>query len=175
MKNDSSAQALDLGLFNKNCEQAMRLLDMCVLRMDLAKTFALRAAISIDQHNLSEKDTVSMGTALKNILEDVVSKIDAAQKLTEVDLLNVRESIQGVMVCLRETIQHMTLNKPHTSNVFFLVDEAMEMFSAEVEALNEEIADSHARILGAYAQDRICTGGALKNSPAAANDGVVAA
>ena len=177
MKNDSSAQALDLELFSKNQDKAVDLLDKCTLRMDLAKSFALRTAISIDENNIPKEEIIPMGVALQGFLQDIIAKIENAQKLTEVDMNKTCQSIQGIMLCLRETLRDMNLGKSHTSNIFFLVEDAMEIFLEDVDALNMEVEESKDRILDAYRVSKadtkkITAGPGLKQ---AANEAVNAA
>ncbi|MCO8112869.1 hypothetical protein NI465_01435 [Acinetobacter lwoffii] len=177
MTNDSSAQALDLELFSKNQDKAVDLLHKCTLRMDLAKSFALRTAISIDENNIPKEEIIPMGVALQGFLQDIIAKIENAQKLTEVDMNKTCQSIQGIMLCLRETLRDMNLSKSHTSNIFFLVEDAMEIFSEDVDALNMEVEESKDRILDAYRVSKadtkkITAGPGLKQ---AANEAVNAA
>lgn len=154
MKNDSSAQmqnqALDLELFSKNQDTAMGLLDKCTLRMGLAESLALRTALSIDENDIPEEVIIPMGIALQSFLQDIVSKIEEAQVLTEVDMNITCQSIRGIMLCVRETLANMNMNKSHISNIFFLVDESMKLFAADVDALNEEVHDAKKRVLAAY-------------------------
>lgn len=156
MKNDSSAQmqnqALDLELFSKNQDKALALLGECSLSMDLAKSLALRTALSIDQNDIPKEEIIPMGIALQSFLQNIILKIEEAQKLTEVDMNKTCQSIRGIMLCLKETIRGMNLNKSHTCNIFFLVDEAMEMFSVDVEALSDDVFESKNLVLSAYKQ-----------------------
>lgn len=180
MTNDSSAQvlqALDLELFSKNQDKAVDLLDKCTLSMDLAKTLAMRIGISIDEDTIRNDEITSMGMALQSFIQDILSKIEAAQKLTEVDMNKTCLSIHGIVLCLRETLRGMTMNKHHTCNVFFLVEEAMGVFSADIDALNMEVEESKDRILDAYRVSKadtkkITAGPGLKQ---AANEAVNAA
>lgn len=177
MKNASSAQALDLELFSKNQDKAISLLNTCALRMGLAKSLALRVAMSIEENDIPDNEIVPMGVALQSFLQDVVSKIEEAQSLTEVDMHKVYRNIQGIMFCLKETLKDMNLSKSHTSNIFFLVDDAMEMFSEDVDALNMEVEESKDRILDAYQGSKTNTKKikAGPNLKQAANEGMNAA
>ena len=154
MKNDSSAQmqnqALDLELFSKNQDTAMCTLEACSLSMDLARTLAMRIGLSIDEDTIRNDEIISMGMALQSFIQDILSKIEAAQKLTEVDMNKTCLSIRGIVLCLRETLRGMTMNKHHTCNVFFLVEEAMGVLSADVDALGDEIFESKNLVLSAY-------------------------
>lgn len=156
MKNDSSAQmqnqALDLEIFSKNQDKALALLDACSLSMDLAKSLALRTALSIDENDIPKEEIIPMGIALQCFLQNIVLKIEDAQKLTEVDMNKTCQSIRGIMLCLKETLRDMNLNKSHTCNIFFLVGEAMEMFSVDVEALSDDVLESKNLVLSAYKQ-----------------------
>lgn len=152
MKNDSSAQiqALDLELFSKNQDTAMCTLEACSLSVDLARTLAMRIGISIDEDAIRNDEITSMGMALQSFIQDILSKIEAAQKLTEVNMNKTCLSIHGIVLFLRETLKGMTMNKNHTCNVFFLVEEAMVMFSADIDALGDEISESKNLVLSAY-------------------------
>lgn len=152
MKNDSSAQiqALDLELFSKNQDTAMCTLEACSLSMDLARTLAMRIGLSIDEDTIRNDEIISMGMALQSFIQDILSKIEAAQKLTEVDMNKTCLSIRGIVLCLRETLRGMTMNKHHTCNVFFLAEEAMGVLSADVDALGDEIFESKNLVLSAY-------------------------
>lgn len=179
MTNDSSAQiqALDLELFSKNQDTAMCTLEACSLSVDLARTLAMRIGISIDEDAIRNDEITSMGMALQSFIQDILSKIEAAQKLTEVNMNKTCLSIHGIVLFLRETLKGMTMNKNHTCNVFFLVEEAMVMFSADIDALSMEVEESKDRILDAYRVSKadtkkITAGPGLKQ---AANEAVNAA
>lgn len=181
MKNDSSAQmqnqALDLEIFSKNQDKAIVLLDTCLLSMDLAKSLALRTAISIDENDIPKEEIIPMGIALQCFLQNIILKIEDTQKLTEVDMNKTCQSIRGIMLCLKETLRDMNLNKSHTCNIFFLVNDAMEMFSADVDALSIEVEESKDRILDAYQESKMSTKKikAGSNLKQAANEGMNAA
>ena len=152
MKNDSSAQiqALDLELFSKNQDTAMCTLEACSLSMDLARTLAMRIGLSIDEDTIRNDEIISMGMALQSFIQDILSKIEAAQKLTEVDMNKTCLSIRGIILCLRETLRRMSMSKESTCNIFFLVEEAMGMLSADVDALGDEVFESKNLVLSAY-------------------------
>ena len=149
-------------------------MDACSLRMELAQTLALRTALSIDENDIPNEEIICMGTALQSFLQDIISKIDAAQILTEVDLSLVYQNIRGIMFCLKETLREMNLSKSHTCNTFFLVRDSMEMFSVDIEALADEINDTAARVLTAYKQAEPSTGNQPAYAPAAKEKAQVA-
>lgn len=151
MTNDSLAQALDLEAFKQNQNEAMNILEECSMRMDLIQSFALRVALSIDERDIPKERTISMGIAIKRIFLDIVSKIERAQQLVDMDLREICEGVRGVMFCIDETVSAMTLAKTHTASIFFMVHDISDPLKADIDSAANEIFDSKNRIIDAYA------------------------